>query len=232
MKGNFKASSALALLESTKVAAPAVKSFGSKVAKTFTGIAKADQTTAVNAILVGMSLPVLKASLPKGTFTTWMKSNLTQGKIWSETTAIKNASFYTRLACKVLDETKVSGNEVLAITNGKTVLGKPGKDAQATKLVKAITDFVGERSLNELLETYDIKKGAGGGGGGNNLPALPADDATLLQDIAEAMLSLRKTVTDPNTLKRLTAGQISQLEKQLDDTQEDFRKALVAMRAK
>lgn len=225
MKGNFKNTGALALLDSTTVAAPAVKKFGGTVAKTFLDIARTEKMNAARAILIGLSLPILKNSMERGQFRPWLEANVTQGNNWTKATAIKNASYFTRLAFKFVEVAKPTGDQVLAITNGKVVQGKPGKDTEAAGLLKAIEEFVGEKSISDLLEEHGIKSGGSGGGGGASLPALPADDATLLQDIAEAMLSLRKTVTDPDTLKRLTAAQINELQKQLDDTQEDFRKA-------
>ncbi len=233
MKGNFKATSALALLDNTKVAATEVKRFGEGIALSFDEIARTEKMNASRAILIGMGLPILKASMKHGEFRPWLEANVTRSNIWTKATAIKNASLYTRLAAKFIELAKPAAGEVLAITNGKAILGMPGKSLEAARLCAAIDEFVGERSLSDLLNEYVAPSGsAGTGSAANALAALPADDATLLQDIAEAMLSLRKTVTDPDTLKRLTAAQISQLVKQLDDTQEDFRKARASLQAK
>jgi hypothetical protein len=105
----------------------------------------------------------------------------------------------------------------------------------AAKLVKKLDAFCGEASLAELLRDHGIKNGSGGSASASPaaaLAALPADDNTLLQDTAEWVLNLRRTVTDPDTLKRFTAAQISSLEKQLDDITEDFRKARASLQRK
>jgi len=224
MKGNFKATTAIALLDSTKVAAPAVKKFGDAVAEQFTEIARSERMNAGRAILIGMALPVLKSSLPKGTFTAWMKSNLTQGKIWSETTAIKNASFYTRLAYAFLEEVKPAANEVLAITDGDAIRGTPGNDANAAKLLRRMAAFIGERSLNELLEDYGIKSGGGSGGAGNAIDVGGAKEDPLLADTAAHLLGLREILLKPDTLKRFTAKQLDDIERQLAALPEEFRK--------
>lgn len=235
MKGNFKAPAALALLDSATVPTAKVQAFGRAVAKEFSALANTERTNARRAILIGLALPIIKASLPRGEFEPWKKANLTQGKIWTPATALKNASFYARLSLQFLQETKPTADEVLSVTAGQAVQGKPGKDKHAAELLKRIDAFCGERTLTELLDEYGIRTPGTGASrlGGGETPALTAggDDNALLQDAAEWITNLRKTVTDPDQLKRFTPAAISALEKELADILEDCRRAREQMKA-
>jgi hypothetical protein len=223
MKGNFKATAAIALLESHKLAAPAVKKFGEAVAETYLDIARTERMNAARAIMIGMALPVLKASMPHGSFTPWMKANLTRGKIWSEATAIKNASFYTRLAHKFVEEARLSGGDVLALTEGETIRGDAAGSKAGAALIKKLEKFIDGRSITELLEDYGVKAGSGSGkGAAIELPPAGAADP-LLADLSAHLVGLRELLLKPDQLKRFTARQIDEAERELVSTLEEFR---------
>lgn len=230
MKGNFKATTAIALLDSTKVAAPAVKKFGEAVAEQFTEIARSERMNAGRAILIGMALPMLKASMKHGQFRPWLEANVTAGNIWSKATAVKNASYYTRLAYAFLEEVKPSNNEVLAITAGDAIRGRPGNDVHAAKLLRRMATFIGERSLNELLEDYGIKNG-GGSGSGKTIEIPASKDDPLLADTAAHLIGLREIILNPETLKRFSAKQLDDIERQVASLPEEFRKLIAKLRA-
>ncbi len=222
MKGKSKTTESLVLLETTKIAAPKVKKFGDGVAAVFAEIARQERMNPQRAILVGMALPVMKASMPHGEFRPWLEANVTRSNIWTKATGIKNASLYTRLAAAFVKQAKLDGAAVLSITNGSTIALKAGKNEHSAKLLKTIEEFVGEKSLAELLKEH-VSDGGSSAGGSD--VTLPADDNTLLGEVAEWFVNLRKTLVDPDTLKRFTPAQLTDAERQLADLNEDFRKA-------
>jgi hypothetical protein len=230
MKGNFKATAAIALLDSTKLAAPEVKRFGSAVAAEFCEIARTETMNSMRAVLTGMALPILKASMPRGEFTPWMKANLTQGKIWTEGTAIKNASFYTRLAHKIVEEARLTGDDVLALTEGNTVRGEAGKAREGAGLLQKIEKVIAGRTITELLEDYGIKSGSGSGSG-KVIEISSGKDDPLLADTAAHLVGLREIILNADTLKRFTAKQLDDIERQIAALPEEFRKLLAKLRS-
>lgn len=231
MSKSSQPTTALAVLEAHTLAEPRVKKFGEAIARTFGEIAHQERMNPQRAIIVGLALPILKQSMKHGQWEPWKAANLTNGKVWTKATALKNASLYTRLAAEFVRQVKPDAEEVLAITAGGTIALHPCKDAAGAKLVKRIEEFVGEKSLSELIAEHvsDTPKSTPAG---SNTPAIAADDNTLLQDLGEWVANLRKTVTDPEQLKRFTPAALKAVETQLSDILEDHRKALEALKGK
>ncbi|MBA4136744.1 MAG: hypothetical protein C0518_05455 [Opitutus sp.] len=223
MQGNFKATAALVLLDSVDVPAPHRKKFSDSVAAEFTQIARSNVENSVRAILVGIGLHAVKKSLPRGQFEEWKKSHLTRGGYWTESTARKNASFFMRLSIQVLEELKPSKQEMLALTAGGDVtLSNVTQSGNIRKFIGRLTEFIGERSLNDLLDEFGIKD-ATSGGGARGTGAIAADTDTLLEDAGQLFINFDQVFLDPNQLKRFTAKQLDDFERQLADRLERLR---------
>lgn len=224
MKGNFKATEALVLLDSTSVAKPHLGKFSQSLADEFGQIARSDLENAVRAILVGIGLHAIKKSLAHGEFTAWKKKHLTHGHYWTETTAMKNASLYMRLAIHVIQDLRPPKGELLALTEAGTVtLAKLYQPGKVCPLTDRLAKHVGERCIQELLDHYGIKNGDGStGGGAKAAAALPADDDTLAEDTGQLFLNFDQLLLSPDNLKRFPKRQILQLRDQVRDRSRKF----------
>ena len=231
MKGNFKATSALALLSTTNVTTLQVKKFGETVAEEFRQIPLQERMNAARAILVGIGLHGMKVALKRGEFRDWMEANVTQGNIWTKSTAIKNASFFMRLAIAFVEQAKPSKQELLALTAGGAITPNLNNaDSAAKKLFARIEDFIGERSLNEILIDEGIKGGGSGSGSGATAAITGGGEDPLLADTASHLMGLRALLLDPETVKRFTTRQLDDIEKQWASGLEQFRQIRAKMR--
>lgn len=224
MKGNFKATEALALLAPTKVEKPSLAKFSDAVAQEFSQIARSELENAVRAVLVGIGLHAVKNSVKHGEFDAWKRRHLTRGHFWSETTAMKNASLYMRLALCVVEEVRPPRTELLALAQSGTVtLSKSYPKGNISKFIERLSKFVGERSLADLLAEYGIKNGSSSLGGGGSSTTLPADNDTLAADAGQLLLNFDSVLLNPEHLKRFSAKQLDDMEQQLANRLEQFR---------
>lgn len=229
MKGNFSDKQALALIAGCRVPKEQIKPFGKMVADQFGEIGKAEKMTAVRVVLLGHGFNVMKNSLERGEFRPWTVANVTRSHIWSEATAAKNVALYMRVWHAFLKQYKPSQPELLAITGGSSLDPDLSKaKGESAKLIKAISDWVGERSATEVIREEVLDKVSSAGGGGT-LPVTGEDP--LLADTAEHLMGLRAILLDPKTVKRFTAAQLQDIEKQWASGLEQFRKLLAKMRA-
>lgn len=232
MKGSYKATDALALLTTTQVEQATVNKFSDSVATEFALIPQQERMNAARAILVGIGLHAVKASLKHKQFTPWMEANLTQGKIWTKTTAIKNASFFMRLAIAFVDQAKPTRPEMLAITAAGSV-STDGANAEGMKKIMARIDkFIGDRSLNEMLVDEGIKTSGSSSGGSKaaiDVGGTSTGDDPLFADTASHLMGLRSLLLDPETVKRFTATQLDDIEKQLASGLDQFRQLRAQM---
>lgn len=230
MQGNFKAKEALALLTTTTVL-PEVGAtkLGERVAREFAEIPRVERMNASRAVLVGLGLHAVKASLQRGEFEAWKKANLTLGNIWSESTALKNASFYMRLAIAFVEQAKPSRQELLALTSSNLDLELGAAEAVEQKLMSRVAKFVGERSLNELLVDEGIKSTQGSASAGSKPTVLPADDDTLAEDAGQLLMRFDDVLLNPEHIKRFTAAQLDDMERQLTDRLAKFRELKAAL---
>lgn len=240
MKGNFKATTALALLTTTQLPAktesgsqlPTLATFQKRVAEEFNEIPRQERMNAYRAIAVGLGLHLVKASVKHGQFTPWLQANVTQGNFWTPATAKKNASFYMRLAIAFVEKSGVTQPELLSLPAGKVDLSAEMVTGKITgpqaKLAKRLEDFVGEFSLNELLVEHGIKDGGKGSGGGS--AASGSDEDPLLANTAEWLMNLRNTLLDPESIKRFTPSALDDIERQLASGLDQFRKLRAKLR--
>lgn len=110
-------------------------------------IKKLEGEAAFRAILTGIGLHQIKASLSHGKFGPWLEKNSQGGRA--------QCGYYMKLALTFLEETKATKPEMLLLAAGKFELSTD--DVNGRRFVKRIADFVGDLSLNELLIKHDIK---------------------------------------------------------------------------
>lgn len=161
-------------------------------------IAQTERDTALRAILLGLTLHKVKACLPHGQFTKWLKSKVTQGNLWTPATAKKNASFYMRLAEIAVQKSKVTRPELLALPGDQTELSLDTAEGDGRRFVQKLTKFIGEKSLNELLREHGIKEAKKLGGARNSEtdtddePEAPDAEALYFQSREEISGSLER----------------------------------------
>lgn len=223
MKGKFNKTSALAIIDNApKQNGRDVRRLQASIAKEFALIPQREMTNAVSAILIGLGLHIIKASVPRGEFRPYIEETLPSGNKWTKGTAIKNASLFMRLSLSALEQVQPSKPELLALTEGS--VSSELSSGAAAKYVSRLEEWIGERSLNELLIDEGIKHG-GGAGSGKVIELPPAATGTdpLLADLSAHYVGLREVLLKPENLKRLTARQIEDTERELASFLEEFR---------
>lgn len=228
MKGNFKATEALVLLGSTRLELEkkdAQQKWGALVRQQVEEIGRQERMIPRKAVALGLVLHAVKNSMPHGRWTPWLTETLTGLTFWSAGTAKVNASYYMRLAITFVEQCKPAKTEVLAISSGNALATIADPKGAAAKLMSRIDDFIGDRSLNEVLIDEGIKQtgGSGGGGARGSGGAIAADTDTLLEDAGQLFLTFDQILLDPNTLKRFPARQLDEMEQQLVTKLEQFR---------
>ncbi|MDP2226803.1 MAG: hypothetical protein Q8J78_04945, partial [Moraxellaceae bacterium] len=122
-----KQSTALALLQDKEIgsAIPLTK-LQLVAVQQFRRIARDTREAPLRAILLGLTLHRVKASMPWGTFEAWKKANVTACNIWSESTTKKNCSFFMRLAIAAISRTGATKPQLLALPGDQSELALPG----------------------------------------------------------------------------------------------------------
>ena len=104
---------------------------------------------AARALLAGLGLCRVKASLKHGQFQAWLKAHVKVGLV--------SCNNYMRLALAFVEKSGVSKPDLLALPGDQTSLAiDAGDDAQRRFFAK-LEKFVGQSSLSELLAKHDIK---------------------------------------------------------------------------
>jgi hypothetical protein len=98
---------------------------------------------------VGIALRIVKASLPHGQFTTWLKANVKEA-------GYTQCTYMMRLAETFVEEVGLGRATVKAIGEGKVSL-KVKEKGRPTAVQKAATEFIGGLTWGELLMKHDIK---------------------------------------------------------------------------
>jgi len=110
-----------------------------------------ERDAALRAILVGLALHRIKASLKHGDFMPWLKKNL-------EATGYRQCAYYMKLGSVFVETARLSKPELLAVPGDKTDLALVPADAEAKRFMEKAQKFVGDLSLNELMDEYGIKE--------------------------------------------------------------------------
>jgi hypothetical protein len=141
---------------------------------------------AARAVLAGLSLHRVKASLKHGHFLPWLKANL-DGKGYSQ------VNYYMRLALVFVEKAHVSKPALLALPSDQLSL-QVDAEGEAHEFFGKLDKFVGSASLNELLEKHGIK----------SLPKLGG--AQSAEDKAEQDSS---PISDPESIRLQSMDEIS-----------------------
>lgn len=163
------------------------------------------------AIALGLTLHQLKAGCKHGEWMPIYQQILKSSKFVTETTAQTYASQYMRLALTFLTEADAARPEYIALTGSKTELNIQAKDSTERVLAKKMENFIGDRSLDELLTDYDLRNAAA-----NKKRKLDASDAEaepdeqektaqdLFNEMEEHLQLAGKTAADKSIWMRLS----------------------------
>lgn len=130
------------------------------------------------AIMAGITLLRVKASLDHGEWMPWQRAVREIPTTGRNLPSLAMCQFYMRLAEVFLAKTKAPLPPLLAMAGDTLSLELPGGGDTAA-FVEKLTAFVGDQSLNDLLDRYKIKErqvpqgaaGTGGNLGGSSAPA-------------------------------------------------------------
>jgi len=121
-------------------------------------IPRIEREAALRAILCGLTLLRIKASLPHGQWEPWVRQvrgqTATSGSVLP---GVAQVRFYMRLAIAAIECTKATVPEIVSLPGNQTELALEPADESARRLMTKLVDFVGRSSLNELLSEHGIK---------------------------------------------------------------------------
>lgn len=104
---------------------------------------------AARALLAGLGLCRVKASLKHGQFQPWLKAHVKVGLV--------SCNNYMRLALAFVEKAGVSKPDLLALPGDQTNLAIDESDEAQRRFFAKLEKFVGQSSLSELLEKHGIK---------------------------------------------------------------------------
>lgn len=104
---------------------------------------------AARALLAGLGLCRVKASLKHGQFQPWLKAHVKVGLV--------SCNNYMRLALAFVEKAGVSKPDLLALPGDQTNLAIDESDEAQRRFFSKLEKFVGQSSLSELLEKHGIK---------------------------------------------------------------------------
>lgn len=222
-----------------------LKKFSAAAVEQCRAVTRHEAHAAAGAVLAGLALHRVKASLQHGEFGGWIAEKLANANFWTPATAKLNASYYMRLALAFADKVRADRDMLLALPSDATSLELADTEG-GRKLAAALEKFVGAHSLTELL----IKHGIKGVGLKTDLDAeanaedeanlTPEQRAARAQALREAtwaaawngVQQVRTTFTDPNTLQHLTdPQQVEQLKDELVEAAKLADERLKVLRA-
>lgn len=236
-----------------RAAKPDLKQLQTATVDMLQGVSNSENRAAKAAPIAGILLQRVKASLPHGEFTPWLQKLTGEekdkdGKTQKRTTgallprlSVRQLQYYMKLSLVFLEKTKLAKPDLLALGDGKTALDL-GSKHEAKAFMAALDEFVGDRSLNELLIKHDIKSV----GLKTELTAEDDDDPDddgltpaqrAAQERENAWLAawnptqqIRATLTDPNKLQLLDAKKVEQLKDELVESAKLANARLDALR--
>lgn len=231
---------ALATLSDPKLSAAVRLPDLQKIAvREFARLANSERENALRAILLGLTLHRIKAGTKHGEWTPCLREILTSVKIWSPKTAQTNASYYMRLALCACARAKATVPELMALPADETGFAIEGARAAAKRLMDRLDDYVGERSLDEILRDEGIKCGQLGGKrerGGADGDLDPITAAQLYREqrlflIAQGLDEIETAILRDNVFADLTADDIRPLIERITYLAKTARQAAKALLA-
>ncbi len=230
MKGNHSESkrAALAVLEKREnCTAVQLSKLQAVALQQIAMIKTMERDAALRAILAGLTLDRVKAALNHGEFMPWIKANL-------DGAGYRQANYYMRLAAAFVTCMNVSRPEILALPGDQKALALEPADATARRFMEKAANFVGDRSLNELLDHLHIKdrKPLGGARDAAKDTRTEVEKLAELQETVRAELASwittgRQLLITENVCQHLSCpAEIAAIHDQLLDLKTEFTKAI------
>jgi len=186
-------------------------------------IAKMENCAAMGAILAGLTLHRVKASMPHGTFMKWCDQIGTSGANLS--VRPRQARNYMRLSLVFLDSCKVQMPELLALPGDQLTLDLADGHDHNDFLAK-LRKFAGSNSLNELLIKHGIKvaglKKASSAKGAEDDEPPAKTPQELCMEILEQLALARKGACDHAVWMQMSRQQHDDLKAAFDDADEQI----------
>ena len=179
---------------------------------------------AMRGLLVGLTLLRIKASLPGGQFTGWLKEHITVFKD-------RYCRYLMQLALVFVERTKASKPELLALPGEQVELSLDGKEGAQRKLFEKAAKFIGEHSITELLEKHGLKEKKKLGGPRESADAEPEAPATPEQlaarartDLADWITQGRQLLLQENIAQHLSPQEVRAFAESYDALRTEWRK--------
>jgi len=232
--------SALVVLADTKLTAQgeALAQLQKSAVVALQAVPQMERQAAAHAILAGMTLHRVKASLPHGQFMPWLAQIPTTGGNLKVSQA--QANYYMKLATVFVGKAKVTAPDVLALPGDQTQLLLEGGEGEARAFFGKLSKFVGTKSLNELLSEHEIKGGKKLGGAREATddnpppPALPTPEELAAQaktELADWVEQGRQLLITDNVCSRLAGADVRAFASALDSMLKHWRRGSAAILA-
>lgn len=183
-----------------------------------------ENEAALRAVFTGLALNRIKFSMERGTWMPWLKDN-------AKEVGQRQANYYMKLAIVFLVKTRAAKTEMLVLAGDRVELS----DHSGAALAKKAESFVGDLSLNELLEKHGIK-GLTRGGDDDDGEDLPhgggAGEQMIFTEISGHLFGLRETVLNRENIMRLEPKQLDALKTEIERTRTEFLKLYEQARGK
>ena len=198
-----------------------------------------ERQAAAHAILAGMTLHRVKASLPHGEFGKWTAQISTGGGNLPKL-GHSQLAHYMKLATVFVGKAKVTAPDVLALPGDQTQLALEGGEGEARNFFGKLSKFVGTKSLNELLGEHGIKgtKKLGGARATTDdnppPPAVPTAEELAAQaktELADWMEQGRQLLITDNVCSRLAGADVRAFASALDSMLKHWRRGSAAILA-
>jgi hypothetical protein len=174
-----------------------------------------EKTTALKAIVLGITLWRVRFALPHGQWVGWQAEHLAASK--------SQVNYIMRLAVVFLLKSRATRVELRALPCDSTTLA-PG-DELSRALLARLEKFVGECSLNELLVKHGIKgvtRDTGDENEGEPGTTSAPGQQLLFAEVCEHFHSIRQTLCRRETLLRYTPHQLDAAKRELEEIRSSF----------
>ncbi len=196
-------------------------------------VGELESKAAIGAVVAGLTLHRVKASLPHGKFRDWQEKHLAKIQGWSKATAVKNVSYYMRLSQIFVERTKIQKPTLLALPGDQLALDV-GDSHQAKEFFSKVSKFVGGISLTDLLIKHGIRSVGLKKELANDDEDAPAPGAAedYFAQVAKHVYDYRQIVANRESLLRLTPQQLDTLKAEVTDTYSTFTRLYEEARGK
>jgi len=174
-----------------------------------------ENEAAQRAIFTGLALHRIKFSIGHGKWEPWVKDNV-------KDIAARQVRYYMKLALVFLASSKPAKTELLALGGANVDLATL-ESVGARRFVQRVQTFVGDLSLNELLEKHGIKGMTRGDDDAAETPT-GAGEQLLFTEIAEMFHSMRSSILTPESLMRLQPKQLDAINAEMENAHSLWRK--------